>query len=218
MVWREHAQPTSQSENFQYSLCRVVLMVEYCHPRHCACRFFQYSLCRVVLMVTGDSVAIFSGADLSVLALSSRFDGLISFYHMHTRILNFQYSLCRVVLMVLSLFLPFFRFSAFQYSLCRVVLMVSYHTQKEIAHIVFQYSLCRVVLMVLCESSALGYVVHFQYSLCRVVLMVAGLQSPRQPLRFLSVLALSSRFDGRIFHWAMAMTMSAFSTRSVESF
>ena len=36
---------------------------------------FQYSLCRVVLMVTGRSGAEIDSAALSVLALSSRFDG-----------------------------------------------------------------------------------------------------------------------------------------------
>ena len=37
--------------------------------------FFQYSLCRVVLMVSSTSTPIATSALLSVLALSSRFDG-----------------------------------------------------------------------------------------------------------------------------------------------
>ena len=37
----------------------------------------------------------------------------------------------------------------------------------------------------------------FQYSLCRVVLMVMCLLRRASPLSTLSVLALSSRFDGR---------------------
>ena len=37
---------------------------------------FQYSLCRVVLMVALDVVSWMSSQNLSVLALSSRFDGL----------------------------------------------------------------------------------------------------------------------------------------------
>ena len=36
---------------FQYSLCRVVLMVEYSQATHGTQPAFQYSLCRVVLMV-----------------------------------------------------------------------------------------------------------------------------------------------------------------------
>ena len=39
---------------------------------------FQYSLCRVVLMVSGVWIPSDSDATLSVLALSSRFDGLCS--------------------------------------------------------------------------------------------------------------------------------------------
>ena len=40
--------------------------------------------------------------DLSVLALSSRFDGLDAILSAHPRLPTFQYSLCRVVLMVLQ--------------------------------------------------------------------------------------------------------------------
>ena len=36
---------------------------------------FQYSLCRVVLMVNQDASTVQDGRALSVLALSSRFDG-----------------------------------------------------------------------------------------------------------------------------------------------
>ena len=58
----------------------------------------------------------------------------------------------------------------------------------------------------------------FQYSLCRVVLMVHCLahETPRRHL--LSVLALSSRFDGRLIAVACLAGNSPFSTRSVESF
>ena len=86
---------------------------------------FQYSLCRVVLMVTAawstpmagwplSVLALSSRFDgrsapstrrpwlrLSVLALSSRFDGLFSFLFTSVYFI-FQYSLCRVVLMVLA--------------------------------------------------------------------------------------------------------------------
>ena len=63
---------------------------------------FQYSLCRVVLMVSLLSSYWIAALPLSVLALSSRFDGQgeedgFGFG------CSFQYSLCRVVLMVSSL-------------------------------------------------------------------------------------------------------------------
>ena len=109
---------------------------------------------------------------LSVLALSSRFDGRIA-RHRAGRI----------------------RF-CFQYSLCRVVLMVRNAAAKSGRTVAFQYSLCRVVLMVRDTRYGLRETMNFQYSLCRVVLMVeAGLVS-RALYQTLSVLALSSRFDG----------------------
>ena len=59
----------------------------------------------------------------------------------------------------------------------------------------------------------------FQYSLCRVVLMVLPRRSPMQPHANLSVLALSSRFDGPSHTAASQSTkIGTFSTRSVESF
>ena len=85
---------------------------------------FQYSLCRVVLMVSASLPATSSRVTVSVLALSSRFDGLcqgsrkqwgmaVSVLALSSRfdgldgVLDgagslhpFQYSLCRVVLMV----------------------------------------------------------------------------------------------------------------------
>ena len=61
---------------------------------------------------------------------------------------------------------------------------------------VFQYSLCRVVLMVVISTSPLSGARMFQYSLCRVVLMVGRLRSRRGGHDSVSVLALSSRFDG----------------------
>ena len=58
----------------------------------------------------------------------------------------------------------------------------------------------------------------FQYSLCRVVLMVDedGLLTLFDKL--LSVLALSSRFDGLGKQVINARRIQSFSTRSVESF
>ena len=110
---------------------------------------------------------------VSVLALSSRFDGLRSFNACICSLVKFQYSLCRVVLMVY----PFINNGSycilFQYSLCRVVLMVPACCSSQCSHCAFQYSLCRVVLMV--------FFIHFTLF----------------PFFSVSVLALSSRFDGR---------------------
>ncbi len=82
----------------------------------------------------------------------------------------------------------------------------------------FQYSLCRVVLMVFLPSAVhcLGYT--FQYSLCRVVLMVLYLVTLPLPSNAVSVLALSSRFDGRFWRFPKRLQDLCFSTRSVESF
>ena len=86
-------------------------------------RLFQYSLCRVVLMVYSGCPLSTSTTSVSVLALSSRFDGprarqaeeaetFVSVLALSSRFdgrkihylclaaLTFQYSLCRVVLMV----------------------------------------------------------------------------------------------------------------------
>ena len=110
----------------------------------------------------------------------------------------FQYSLCRVVLMVGTRRGRTDCSIGFQYSLCRVVLMVAPKREKTDTWQDFQYSLCRVVLMVHCKRT-LDYlsVCVFQYSLCRVVLMVICRFKAHHPMRWLSVLALSSRFDGR---------------------
>ncbi len=62
---------------------------------------FQYSLCRVVLMVTAAKHEKAGQATLSVLALSSRFDGLDGCLMANYWPITFQYSLCRVVLMVM---------------------------------------------------------------------------------------------------------------------
>ena len=62
---------------------------------------FQYSLCRVVLMVAEPAKAHPHRRGLSVLALSSRFDGRGQLPS-RARYGSFQYSLCRVVLMVTS--------------------------------------------------------------------------------------------------------------------
>ena len=61
---------------------------------------------------------------LSVLALSSRFDGQAQALGQIARMLDFQYSLCRVVLMVWNGSGEEGEAGDFQYSLCRVVLMV----------------------------------------------------------------------------------------------
>ena len=58
----------------------------------------------------------------------------------------------------------------------------------------------------------------FQYSLCRVVLMVPIGSRPHPTPANLSVLALSSRFDGRVKQTPAPQVFRAFSTRSVESF
>ena len=63
-------------------------------------RSFQYSLCRVVLMVTADIRLKIAFITLSVLALSSRFDGPAIDLPPPIPPNFFQYSLCRVVLMV----------------------------------------------------------------------------------------------------------------------
>ena len=82
----------------------------------------------------------------------------------------------------------------------------------------FQYSLCRVVLMVYMYGEENGIFVDFQYSLCRVVLMVPHTLLLEFAQSLLSVLALSSRFDGRNGNFNTAIILGSFSTRSVESF
>ena len=109
---------------------------------------FQYSLCRVVLMVHSRDSAQAGSWVLSVLALSSRFDGLFT-----TRL-----RACDENLSVLALSSRFdgpTKSVAFTRSEC-----------------FFQYSLCRVVLMVICSRLYCHTISCFQYSLCRVVLMV----------------------------------------------
>ena len=110
------------------------------------------------------------GGRLSVLALSSRFDGLGNLSNLEMLYLHFQYSLCRVVLMVTS------------------------PPPHPFCSVAFQYSLCRVVLM---------------------VLLRLGL---RHRGGVLSVLALSSRFDGLVWRLRARLWANPFSTRSVESF
>ena len=82
----------------------------------------------------------------------------------------------------------------------------------------FQYSLCRVVLMVLRYRSGEMRRMGFQYSLCRVVLMVEIIATETKGVGLLSVLALSSRFDGHTFYASLVGDTTTFSTRSVESF
>ena len=62
---------------------------------------FQYSLCRVVLMVILALLGLGENTGVSVLALSSRFDGHRCIRFGIFPMDEFQYSLCRVVLMVL---------------------------------------------------------------------------------------------------------------------
>ncbi len=74
--------------------------------------------------------------------------------------------------------------------------MVSEAYRERVWDILFQYSLCRVVLMVMCFHTYDSRKTTFQYSLCRVVLMVGWLRIAQQFSHTVSVLALSSRFDG----------------------
>ena len=76
-------------------------------------------------MVLRKREVINQGPVLSVLALSSRFDGQSGRSQAGTRQHSFQYSLCRVVLMVTKAALDIRAVQFFQYSLCRVVLMVT---------------------------------------------------------------------------------------------
>ena len=82
----------------------------------------------------------------------------------------------------------------------------------------FQYSLCRVVLMVIMVPRRSVPWRMFQYSLCRVVLMVVAKPNPPPPRAGVSVLALSSRFDGLTACSHALLPTVCFSTRSVESF
>ena len=96
--------------------------------------------------------------------------------------------------------------------------MVEATDQLAMAVRLFQYSLCRVVLMVTIEVVVYFAICLFQYSLCRVVLMVSVEIDRPACDTALSVLALSSRFDGRRNLSHSSVTRFAFSTRSVESF
>ena len=83
---------------------------------------------------------------------------------------------------------------------------------------IFQYSLCRVVLMVVTTVALPSLVVAL--SVLALSSRFDGLP-PRAAARAtlgLSVLALSSRFDGRTGKNAIEDAILAFSTRSVESF
>ena len=72
--------------------------------------------------------------------------------------------------------------------------------------------------MVASASSNAASAAAFQYSLCRVVLMVQTQDARIERLEALSVLALSSRFDGPGQLAQPASLCVPFSTRSVESF
>ena len=181
---------------FQYSLCRVVLMVWHItRPEPTRCLL---SVLALSSRFDGQDVVgyAFPTGRLSVLALSSRFDGP-SRTRARYPVPGFQYSLCRVVLMVLA-WCQSVRSAVgyFQYSLCRVVLMVVYDASHFGWLPAFQYSLCRVVLMVNARLAGILPPMLFQYSLCRVVLMVLFSYGQVWIDAGLSVLALSSRFDG----------------------
>ena len=75
-------------------------------------------------MVYSTSAEVCTRRTLSVLALSSRFDGVAYAAYLTFRDV-FQYSLCRVVLMVGRWLIWPASSITFQYSLCRVVLMVN---------------------------------------------------------------------------------------------
>ena len=135
-------------------------------------------------------------AALSVLALSSRFDGQLYERLGSTVIPSFQYSLCRVVLMVYTRHALNAGQPLFQYSLCRVVLMVLRLVRAE-GH--------AKVLSVLALSSrfdGLGNPVIFEAgSVLSVLALSSRFDGHRWPTSAtertqLSVLALSSRFDG----------------------
>ena len=111
---------------------------------------------------------------LSVLALSSRFDGRVVVVAIVNRDPYFQYSLCRVVLMV-------------------TVLAPTCGTLFGLSVLALSSRFDGLMAM----RFRLVFVVGFQYSLCRVVLMVVASSAAGAGISFLSVLALSSRFDGQ---------------------
>ena len=91
--------PTGVKSLFQYSLCRVVLMVRKCRIGGALSK--PVSVLALSSRFDGrkwEGVEL-SRNNVSVLALSSRFDGLGILAEV-LRLIGFQYSLCRVVLMV----------------------------------------------------------------------------------------------------------------------
>ena len=72
--------------------------------------------------------------------------------------------------------------------------------------------------MVITEGNLTVTLGDFQYSLCRVVLMVFLPERSVDGNWILSVLALSSRFDGHVGELGELFNNVTFSTRSVESF
>ena len=106
----------------------------------------------------------------------------------------------------------------FQYSLCRVVLMVIGGNGLGSGGLGFQYSLCRVVLMVDLSDDQLDVLISL--SVLALSSRFDGLVCPaaRHAAASLSVLALSSRFDGRRQARVESVNGQCFSTRSVESF
>ena len=189
---------------------------QWCHGEH---HRFQYSLCRVVLMVAYLSPAAHGHMCLSVLALSSRFDGPLINIPYSTIPPHFQYSLCRVVLMVAA------RFEGPWAGFVLSVLALSSRFDGQ--------------------TPPLNTVAKNQLSVLALSSRFDGQTPPLNTVakNQLSVLALSSRFDGlypainelelsaffqyslcrvvlmvRIFPWLVEFQPSSFSTRSVESF
>ena len=162
-------------------------------PQSARGRRFQYSLCRVVLMVANAIGRFRSLRPLSVLALSSRFDG--------RNCMRASLRIRRLSVLALS--------SRFDGHPC---------AGPARAGCIFQYSLCRVVLMVTSRSS----VFPFSSSLSVLALSSRfdglGCNFCSKFLLTLSVLALSSRFDGRLSLFSRKKKPVTFSTRSVESF
>ena len=204
--------------------------------------WFQYSLCRVVLMVSERIAPHRSSTFVSVLALSSRFDGQAlrssgsSCYQVSVLALSSRFDGPEGRIMAI-------RYQKFQYSLCRVVLMVEPHASYCQINFRFQYSLCRVVLMVLgcCFAVRMCWCVSVlalssrfdghsmpavDYANWHVSVLALSsrfdghvvLPTYHVPQLDVSVLALSSRFDGQIAVLHGSDGHGSFSTRSVESF
>ena len=185
--------------------------------------FFQYSLCRVVLMVGWAMACFMVAVNLSVLALSSRFDGQphvggwpYSCYMLSVLALSSRFdgrseepweNLPLALLSVLALSSRFDgRVISFITSWLGAlsVLALSSRFDGLIAGQFHAVPLANLSVLALSSrfdgrDSLANKVLSgwcFQYSLCRVVLMVTRTGAYWSFQSFLSVLALSSRFDG----------------------